>query len=127
MEAPNKKAVLISLMIAIGVFATSSMAQVTQQDLVDLHNVVRADVGVGPVTWDDTVAAYAQAYAKDRRGDCKLQHSNSGGKYGENLFRGSPTPAGSTARTCSGAPPAPTRRRPTWWAPGWRRRSGTTT
>ena len=37
--------------------------------------------------WDDTVAAHAQNYAKQRRGDCALQHS--GGPYGENMFKGS--------------------------------------
>ena len=36
--------------------------------------------------WDDTVAAHAQNYAKQRRGDCALQHS--GGPYGENMSKG---------------------------------------
>ncbi|KAL4188474.1 hypothetical protein AMTRI_Chr08g202490 [Amborella trichopoda] len=46
----------------------------------------RALVGVGPMTWDDNVAAYAQNYANQRAGDCNLIHS--GGQYGENLFWG---------------------------------------
>ncbi|XP_062189796.1 pathogenesis-related protein 1-like [Phragmites australis] len=65
-------------------------AQNSPQDYVDLHNAARADVGVGLVSWDDNVAAYAQSYASQRQGDCALVHS-SGGPYGENLFGG---PAG---------------------------------
>ena len=62
-------------------------AQNTAQDFVNLHNSPRADVGVGNVTWNATVAAYAQSYANQRAGDCRLVHS--GGPYGENLFWGS--------------------------------------
>lgn len=62
-------------------------AQNTAQDFVNLHNSPRADVGVGNVAWNTTVAAYAQSYANQRAGDCRLVHS--GGPYGENLFWGS--------------------------------------
>jgi len=65
----------------------STTAQNSPQDFVDLHNSARAAVGVGPVSWDDAVAAYAQNYADQRIGDCQLVHS--GGPYGENLFWGS--------------------------------------
>ncbi|KAL7206244.1 hypothetical protein ACSBR2_019035 [Camellia fascicularis] len=47
----------------------------------------RAQVGVGPMTWDNNVAAYAQRYANLRKGDCNLIHSS--GPYGENLAKGS--------------------------------------
>ncbi|KAK9271785.1 hypothetical protein L1049_002149 [Liquidambar formosana] len=53
------------------------------QDYIDAHNAARTEVGVGPMTWDDTVAAYAQSYANQHIGDCNLVHSN--GPYGENL------------------------------------------
>jgi pathogenesis-related protein 1 len=66
--------------------AAAVAAQNSPQDFVDLHDAARADVGVGPVSWDDTVAAYAQAYGEERRGDCQLVHS--GGPYGENIFGG---------------------------------------
>ncbi|CAN6203584.1 unnamed protein product [Urochloa humidicola] len=74
---------------ATGVFFISPCAaQNTAQDFVNLHNSPRADVGVGNVTWNATVAAYAQSYASQRAaGDCQLVHS--GGPYGENLFWGS--------------------------------------
>ncbi|WVZ61774.1 hypothetical protein U9M48_011594 [Paspalum notatum var. saurae] len=74
--------------IAVAAMAPPSAAQNSPQDYVDLHNAARADVGVGEVSWDDTVAAYAQSYAAQRQGDCQLVHS-SGGPYGENLFGGS--------------------------------------
>ncbi|KAK6945916.1 CAP domain [Dillenia turbinata] len=65
----------------------STLAQNSPQDYLDAHNAARAEVGVGPLTWDDTVAAYAQNYANQRAGDCALQHSD--GPYGENLAAGS--------------------------------------
>ncbi|CAN0920979.1 Pathogenesis-related protein PRB1-2 [Linum grandiflorum] len=64
--------------------ATLTSAQDSPQDYVNAHNAARSAVGVGPVTWDAGVAAYAQSYARQRAaGDCKLVHS--GGPYGENL------------------------------------------
>ncbi|KAI9388575.1 hypothetical protein POPTR_009G082900v4 [Populus trichocarpa] len=60
-----------------------SRAQDNPQDYLDAHNAARAAVGVGPLTWDNTVQAYAQAYASQRAGDCNLVLS--GGPYGEIL------------------------------------------
>jgi len=62
-----------------------SMAEITQ--LVDLHNEVRANVGVGPVSWSNEVASTAQSWANQLgQRDCIMQHSQS--HYGENLFMG---------------------------------------
>ncbi|KAL6347789.1 hypothetical protein AAG906_026318 [Vitis piasezkii] len=61
------------------VLAHISYAQNSPQDYLDAHNVARAEVGVESLTWDDTVAAYAQNYANQRFGDCNLVHS--GGPY----------------------------------------------
>ena len=61
-----------------------SLAQDTQQDYLDGHNTTRTEVGLPPLTWDDTVAAYAQNYANTHIGDCNLMHSQSE-SYGENL------------------------------------------
>uniref|UniRef100_A0A0E0LGY6 SCP domain-containing protein n=1 Tax=Oryza punctata TaxID=4537 RepID=A0A0E0LGY6_ORYPU len=80
---------LACCLVVLAAVAMAATAQNSAQDYVDPHNAARSDVGVGPVTWDDTVAAYAESYAEQRRGDCKLQHSDSGGKYGENIFWGS--------------------------------------
>lgn len=57
------------------------------QDFVDAHNEARAEVGVGPISWNHTVAAYAQRYANQQvKNNCQMEHS--GGPYGENLAEG---------------------------------------
>ena len=63
-----------------------SLAQSSHQDFVNAHNAARAKVGVGPIRWNYTIAAYAQNYANKRSGDCNLEHSE--GPYGENLAEG---------------------------------------
>ena len=63
-----------------------SLAQNSHQDFVNAHNAARAKVGVGPIRWNYTIAAYAQAYANKRIGDCNLEHSM--GPYGECLAEG---------------------------------------
>lgn len=57
-----------------------------QATLLTEHNVARAAVGVGPLTWSPTVAASAQSWADTlgRTRGCKMQHSQETG-YGENL------------------------------------------
>ena len=65
----------------------SCHAQDSPRDFLNAHNQARAEVGVGPLVWDETVAAYARNYANKRWGDCSLIHS--GGPYGENLAWGS--------------------------------------
>nr|BAW35445.1 PR-1-like protein [Sarracenia purpurea subsp. venosa] len=72
-----------------------SRAQNLPQDYVNAHNAARAQVGVGPISWDNNVAAYAQSYANSRIGDCNLVHS--GGPYGENLAKGSGSFTGTAA------------------------------
>ncbi|KAD5317938.1 hypothetical protein R6Q59_033267 [Mikania micrantha] len=70
-------------------------AQNSQQDYLDAHNAARAQVSVGNMVWNTTVAAYAQSYANQRIGDCNMVHS--GGPYGENLAEGSGTFTGTAA------------------------------
>jgi pathogenesis-related protein 1 len=67
----------------------------SQEDYLTAINAARAKVGVPPVTWDDTVAAYARNYANQRIGDCNLVHS--GGPYGENIAWGSGDLSGTDA------------------------------
>ncbi|KAI3431010.1 SCP domain-containing protein [Psidium guajava] len=64
--------------------------------VITRNNVARNQVDVANVTWDNTVAAYAQSYANQRVGDCSLVHSN--GAYGENLAKGTGTFTGTYAR-----------------------------
>jgi len=63
------------------------------QQLISLHNEVRADVGVRPVVWSKKLAIYAQEWANNLAStDCSLRHRPRSGKwkqeYGENLFIG---------------------------------------
>ncbi|KAJ1287634.1 hypothetical protein BS78_02G025600 [Paspalum vaginatum] len=75
--------------IVVAVTMPPCAAQNSPQDYVNLHNAARANVGVGPVSWDDNVAAYAESYAAQRQGDCARQHSGGGpNHYGENLYWG---------------------------------------
>ncbi|KAF4383649.1 hypothetical protein F8388_014149 [Cannabis sativa] len=56
-------------------------------DFLDTHNAIRAEVGVGPMTWNKTLVAYARNYANSMVSkNCELEHS--GGIYGENLAAG---------------------------------------
>ncbi|KAK7331804.1 hypothetical protein VNO80_28545 [Phaseolus coccineus] len=74
------------LPIFLLVTATVSLAQNSPEDYVEVHNQARAEVGVGPISWNHTLEAYAQRYANERIPDCNLEHSM--GPYGENLAEG---------------------------------------
>ncbi|TQD72552.1 hypothetical protein C1H46_041908 [Malus baccata] len=70
----------ISLAVLCSVVIQSSDSPL---DYLNSHNAARAAVGVGPLTWDDTLAGYAQKYVNQRDRDCNIVHSS--GPYGENL------------------------------------------
>ncbi|KAI3807851.1 hypothetical protein L1987_23787 [Smallanthus sonchifolius] len=65
----------------------TSHARNSPQDYLNAHNAARAQVAVGNMVWNPTLATYAQNYANQRKGDCNLIYS--GGPYGENLAKGS--------------------------------------
>ncbi|GLJ27169.1 hypothetical protein SUGI_0532610 [Cryptomeria japonica] len=56
-------------------------------DFIDPQNAARKAVGLPALKWNSTVAAFARNYARQRRNDCLLQHSE-GSPYGENIFWG---------------------------------------
>ncbi|KAI4299226.1 hypothetical protein L6164_032706 [Bauhinia variegata] len=94
----------LSKVLAILIFISSlaflfqvSHGQDSKEDFLRAHNAARAQVGVPPMKWDDQVAAFAQNYANQRRGDCKLVHSGGGGRYAENLAWGSGNLSGTAA------------------------------
>ncbi|CAN7119925.1 unnamed protein product [Brassica rapa subsp. narinosa] len=78
---PSRNLILATTIFLV--FIVPLRAQDSPQDFLDAHNQARAAVGVDPLAWDETVAAYAQDYANQRRGDCALEHSS--GPYGENI------------------------------------------
>ncbi|KAI9112441.1 hypothetical protein K1719_016638 [Acacia pycnantha] len=83
MELSSKLSV--SFFFFFFLFSLIANAQDSPQDYVNAHNAARSQVGVPDIAWDDTVAAFAQNYANQRKADCQLVHSGGGGKYGENL------------------------------------------
>lgn len=72
-----------------------TLSQNTHQAYLDTHNAARAHVGVQPLTWNETLAAYARNYANTRVPYCELEHS--GGPYGENIAEGYETFTGEDA------------------------------
>uniref|UniRef100_A0A3Q7JAR6 SCP domain-containing protein n=1 Tax=Solanum lycopersicum TaxID=4081 RepID=A0A3Q7JAR6_SOLLC len=71
----------------MGFLLFSQMPSYFLLDYLDAHNTARAIVGVGPLTWDDNVGAYAQQHASQLATDCNLVHSH--GQYCEDLAAGS--------------------------------------
>ncbi|KAG6588723.1 hypothetical protein SDJN03_17288, partial [Cucurbita argyrosperma subsp. sororia] len=65
---------------------TPTTAIISPKDYVDAHNAIRAEVGVEPLQWNETLATYAQNYAETKIASCEMVHS--GGPYGENLAEG---------------------------------------
>ncbi|KAL7199571.1 hypothetical protein ACSBR2_021793 [Camellia fascicularis] len=60
-------------------FMTLTMAHLSQaqnfpQDFLAAHSAIRAQIRIKPLTWNNTVAAYAENYAKLRSADCNLEH-----------------------------------------------------
>ena len=58
-----------------------------QNTILNTHNQERAAVGVGPLTWSDSIAASAQNWADNLLSTGNLVHSTGTG-YGENLASG---------------------------------------
>jgi hypothetical protein len=67
--------------------ATGTSIDGTIQGFLVPQNEARRQVGVPPLKWDVKLTNYARTYARERRGDYLLQHSD--GPFGENIFWGS--------------------------------------
>ncbi|XP_047983506.1 basic form of pathogenesis-related protein 1-like [Salvia hispanica] len=80
---------ILSLMVAAAMAGAGAIdpGQLNSpHDFLEAHNRARAEVGVAPLAWNETVAGYALRYAYKRYGDCEMEHSM--GPYGENLAEG---------------------------------------
>lgn len=64
----------------------STVSGVQPSEIVAAHNALRAQVGVAGLTYSDTLAASAQAWANQLKttNNCSMKHS--GGSVGENLY-----------------------------------------
>jgi uncharacterized protein YkwD len=77
---------LLSAMLGLS-FVGSVSAASFKEEVLAIHNQLRARHYAQPLVWDDQLAAYAENYASK----CEFRHSSS--PYGENLAAGYPTPA----------------------------------
>jgi hypothetical protein len=59
------------------------------QEILDAHNSYRAQVGVPPLTWSDTLASQALEWAQYLSDNLKFEHSQDRQGVGENLWIGS--------------------------------------
>src|SRR5664279_1780206 len=69
----------------------SNLSKEDAQAVLDLHNKIRADLGIPPLTWSTDVAAFAQQWADSLANfnDCNIKHHSNELGYGENIFGGS--------------------------------------
>ncbi|KAE9595037.1 hypothetical protein Lal_00041372 [Lupinus albus] len=72
------------VLVLVNIVGLVAYAQDSQEDYLNGQNAVRSEVNVPNLVWNDTVAAFAQNYANERK-DCQLEHSDGGGNYGENI------------------------------------------
>lgn len=73
--------------------ATGAAPLSLRETMLDAHNAARAAVGVGPLRWDDALAADAQAYADEMARTGRFAHAVQplGNPHeGENLWAGTP-------------------------------------
>jgi pathogenesis-related protein 1 len=64
----RENSLAIACLIALALLFPLSRSQ----DYINAHNAARAEVGVGPPSWDDNVAAYAQNYTNALLSDCRI-------------------------------------------------------
>ncbi|MBF0120084.1 MAG: hypothetical protein HQK79_14720 [Desulfobacterales bacterium] len=72
---------------------SSNLTPQEVKDLLNIHNKIRADVGVEPLKWSSKIADYAQEWANYlAKTGCKMEHRSTlrqnKKNYGENLFMG---------------------------------------
>jgi len=66
----------------------STLTSEEANELVQYHNKVRTEVGVGPINWSPTLAKFAQQWADEVARTGKLDHRPES-QYGENMAWGS--------------------------------------
>lgn len=85
MKYLNKTIFLAAILTSINTFA----AVLDPDAFVSAHNKWRAEAGVSEkLSYSPELAASAQAWANklEQNNQCKMRHSEPGGKYGENIY-----------------------------------------
>jgi pathogenesis-related protein 1 len=77
--------VLLALVLSASLASAQS---VDQAGVLAAHNRWRAEVGVGPLAYSTQLESSAQAWANQlmKTNQCQMRHSESAGRYGENLY-----------------------------------------
>jgi pathogenesis-related protein 1 len=75
---------LLSLTIVQPAKISSNKPTIDTTVFIAQHNFYRAKVGSPTIHWNDSLAAYAQAWADKLAQTCDMQHSD--GPYGENIY-----------------------------------------
>lgn len=70
-----------------GSISSAPPAHGMAQEILDTHNLYRAQVGVPPLTWSDTLASHAQEWANYLSANGLFEHAGAQGE-GENLWMG---------------------------------------
>lgn len=79
---------MLACAIACLAFVTPVLADDLSDQVLEVHNRERAEVGAPPLTWSDDLAASSAEWALHLASLGELQHSG-GRAYGENLWMGS--------------------------------------
>ncbi|MBN2724692.1 MAG: hypothetical protein JXR95_11535 [Deltaproteobacteria bacterium] len=65
----------------------SSLSSLEATSILAEHNRIRKSLKIPPMKWSTKLSAYAQKWADNLKGICRLQHRKKS-PYGENLFSG---------------------------------------
>ena len=85
----NNQNVLTICAATVILFTCVPLASSTVPDdsgFLKAHNEIRAEHGLPPLHWNETIAEFAQNYANKRAADCAMEHSM--GPYAENIASG---------------------------------------
>jgi pathogenesis-related protein 1 len=76
------------LLLACCLLPALSVQALDADEIVAVHNRWRKTVGTPPLNYSADLAASAQKWANHLKqsNQCRMQHSNPDGKYGENLY-----------------------------------------
>ncbi|KAK9941737.1 hypothetical protein M0R45_007432 [Rubus argutus] len=77
---------LCSLALILITYVPLASSVADDSGFLKTHNEARAEVGVPPLEWNETIADFAQNYANERAEDCAMEHSM--GPYAENIASG---------------------------------------